>query len=217
MSVHIAEALTNASPEKANELVDWLTQEYPEQYTHIVVAMANAMPDDGIDLMELATENMSQEHASEVLEMTEEYVNQLSESLEAMRPVDRVAYASENTATELYNRLSEVSPEQSADIALTVSNALPESSHDVAEAYANNLIDTENSQVDNADASENIENAMNDYINQVVENIPETRLSRLPVPLLIPYLRLHQICLKYCKNQTLLRKVSLLVALMINQ
>lgn len=173
MSVHIAEALTNASPEKANELVDWLTQEYPDQYTHIIVAMANAMPDDGIDLMELAAENMSEDHASEVLEMTEEYVTTLSDSLDSMRPVDRVAAASENTATELYNRLSEVSPEQSADIALTVSNALPESSHDVAEAYANHLIDTENNQVNNSDASENIENAMNDYINQVVENMPE--------------------------------------------
>jgi MFS family permease len=173
MSIHIAEALTNASPEQADKLVDWITSEYPEQYTHIVVAIANAMPDSGIDLMELAAENMSKDHASEVLEMTEEYVNNLSDSLETMRPVDRIAAASENTATELYNRLSEVAPEQSAEIALTVSEALPESSNEVAEAYVNNLLESENNQVDNTDASENIETAMNEYINQVVENMPE--------------------------------------------
>tara|TARA_R110001583_G_scaffold22377_7_gene84018 strand:+ start:15414 stop:17498 length:2085 start_codon:yes stop_codon:yes gene_type:complete len=177
MSIHIAEALTNASPEQADKLVDWITSEYPEQYTQIVVAIANAMPDSGIDLMELAAENMSKDHASEVLEMTEQYVTHLSDSLEAMRPVDRVAATTENTATELYNRLSEITPGQSAEIALTVSEALPESSHDVAEAYANHLLDNESNHIDQSEASENTENAMNDYMQQVVENMPEQALE----------------------------------------
>ena len=185
MSIHIAEALTNASPEQADQLVDWITSEYPDQFTNIVVAIANAMPDNGIDLMELAAENMAEEYPSELLEMTEEYMTSLSDSLEAMRPVDRVAAASENTATELYNRLTDVSPEQSAELALTVSESLPESSNDVAEAYVQNLIDSEsenetennseheNEQVFSEDALENIESAASNYINHIVENIPE--------------------------------------------
>jgi MFS family permease len=183
MSIHIAEALTNASPEQADQLVDWITSEYPDQFTNIVVAIANAMPDNGIDLMELAAENMAEEYPSELLEMTEEYMTNLSDSLDAMRPVDRVAAASENTATELYSRLTDVSPGQSAELAFTVSESLPESSNDVAEAYVQNLIDSEgenentntskNDQVFSEDALENIENAANNYINHMVDKIPE--------------------------------------------
>ncbi|MEH6452521.1 MAG: MFS transporter [Psychromonas sp.] len=173
MSIHIAEALTNASPEQADELIDWITSEYPDQFTNIVVAIANAMPDNGLDLIELAAENMADDYPNEVLEMTEEYMTSLSDSLDDMRPVDRTAAASEQTATELYNRMTEVSPEQSAELALTVSEALPESSNDVAEAYVYNLIESESEQLSAADAAENIENAVNDYMNQIVETIPE--------------------------------------------
>jgi MFS family permease len=179
MSIHIAEALTNASPEQADQLVDWITSEYPDQFTNIVVAIANAMPDNGIDLMELAAENMAEEYPSELLEMTEEYMTNLSDSLDAMRPVDRVAAASENTATELYNRLTEVAPDQSAELAFTVSESLPESSNDVAEAYVQNLIDSESEgeneskKMYSEDALENIESAANNYINHMVDNIPE--------------------------------------------
>ncbi|WOT06336.1 MFS transporter [Shewanella youngdeokensis] len=182
MSIHIAQALTNASPEQADQLVDWITTEYPDQFTNIVVAIANSMPDNGIDVMEQAAENMAEQYPSELLEMTEEYMTNLSESVDAMRPVDRVAAASENTATELYNRLTEVSPELSAELAFTVSESLPESSNDVAEAYVQNLIDSESSdsesqnkaeQTLSADALENIENAANSYVNHMVENIPE--------------------------------------------
>ena len=173
LSVHIAEALTTASPEQADQLVDWITNEYPDQFTNIVVAIANSMPDNGISMMELAAENMVEEHPNEVLEMTEEYMTNLSDSLDEMRPVDRTAAASEQTATELYNRMTEVSPEQSAELALRVSEALPESSNDVAEAYVQNLIESESEQLSAADATDNIENAVNDYMNQIVETIPE--------------------------------------------
>ena len=177
LSIHIAQALTNASPEQAEELVDWITNEYPDQFTNIVVAIANAMPDNGIDLMELAAENMAEDYPSEMLEMTEEYMTNLSDSLDAMRPVDRAAADSENTATELYSRLTDVAPEQSAELALTVSEALPESSNDIADAYVHNLIDSESRQVFAADAQENIGNAVNDYMNQVVESIPEHAMN----------------------------------------
>ena len=94
-----------------------------------------------------------------------------------MRPIDRVAAASANTATELYNRLTDVSPEQSEDLAFTVSESLPESSNDVAEAYVQNLIhsesEDENEKVFSDDALENIENATNSYINHMVDHIPE--------------------------------------------
>jgi MFS family permease len=173
MSIHIAQALTNASPEQADQLVDWITSEYPDQFTNIVVAIANAMPDDGIDLMELAAENMAEEYPSELLEMTEEYMTNFSESLDAMRPIDRIAAASENTATELYNRLTDVAPAQSAELALAVSESLPESSNDVAEAYVKNLIDSESKQNVAADALGNIEHAANSYINHIVDSIPE--------------------------------------------
>ncbi|MGB5446517.1 MAG: MFS transporter, partial [Psychromonas sp.] len=172
MAIHIAEALTLASPEKAEQLVDWITTEYPDQFTNIIVAIANAMPDDGIRVMELAAENMSAEHSEELLEMTGQYMTNLSNSLDEMRPVDRAASASEQTATELYSRLTDVSPEQSADLALTVSEALPESSNLVAEAYVQNLIENEQ-QEDSKDKTENIETAVNEYITQIVENIPE--------------------------------------------
>ncbi|WP_298772559.1 MFS transporter [uncultured Shewanella sp.] len=185
MSLHIAQALTNASPEQADQLVDWITTEYPDQFTNIVVAIANAMPNDGIELMALAAENMGEEYASELLEMTEEYVTQLSDSLDDMRPVDRVAAAPENTATELYNRLTDVSPEQSEELAFTVSESLPEASNDVAEAYVQNLIESEsdnesdndnqnnNEQTFSADALDNIEHAATSYVNHMVENVPE--------------------------------------------
>jgi hypothetical protein len=171
MSIHIAQALTNASPEKANQLVDWITSEYPDQFTNIIVAIANTMPDDGINVMELAAENMAEDYPSELLEMTKEYMTNLSDSLDAMRPIDRIAAVSENTATELYNRLTDVAPEQSAELAFTVSDSLPESSSDVAEAYVQNLIDSE--QAGSAQTSENIENAASNYVNHIVENIPE--------------------------------------------
>jgi len=173
MSIHIAQALTNASPDKADQLVEWLTSEYPDDFTNIVVAIANAMPDNGIDLMELAAENMAEDYPSELLEMTEEYMTNFSDSLEAMRPVDRAAAVSENTATELYNRLSEVSPEQSEELAFTVSESLPESSNNVAEAYVQHLISSESEPVCAEDALENIENAANSYISHIIENIPE--------------------------------------------
>ncbi|WP_339379967.1 MFS transporter [Colwellia sp. MB02u-7] len=171
MSIHIAEALTNASPEQAEQLVDWITSEYPDQFTNIVVAIANNMPDDGINVMEQAAENMAEDYPSELLEMTKEYMTNLSESLDAMRPIDRIAAVSENTATELYNRLTDVAPDQSAELAFTVSDSLPESSGNVAEAYVQNLIDSE--QVVTADTIDNIEYAANNYINHIVESIPE--------------------------------------------
>ena len=173
MAVHIAEALTTASPEQAEELVDWITNDHPEQLTSIIVAIANSMPDNGIGVMEFAAENMSGNDPEELLKMTEQYMNEFSDSLDEMRPVDRSAAESEQTATELYNRLSDVSPEHSAEIALTVSEALPESSNMVAEAYVSNLIEGENEQQDNVDSAENIEDAVNDYLSQVVESMPE--------------------------------------------
>lgn len=173
MAIHIAEALTNASPEQAEELVDWITTSYPDQYTNIIVAIANSMPDNGVRVMELAAENMSADDSEGLLEMTEQYMTEFSDSLDEMRPVDRSAAESEQTASDLYNRLSDVSPEHSAELALTVSEALPESSNVIAEAYVSNLIETENEQNSENDAVENIESAVNDYISQVVENIPE--------------------------------------------
>jgi DNA-directed RNA polymerase subunit F len=144
MAVHIAEALTTASPEQAEELVDWITTENPDQFTNIIVAIANSMPDNGIRVMELAAESMTtDDDSSALLEMTEQYMTDFSESLEEMRPVDRTAAESEQTATDLYNRLSDISPEYSAELALTVSEALPESSNMVAEAYLHGLIETE--------------------------------------------------------------------------
>jgi MFS family permease/DNA-directed RNA polymerase subunit F len=177
MSIHIAEALTNASPEQADQLVDWITSEYPDQFTHIVVAIANTMPNHGVDLMELAAENMAEDYPSELLEMTEEYMTNLSDSFDSMRPVDRVAAASENTATELYNRLTDISPEYSEEIAFTVSDLLPASSSDVAAAYVQNLIDSENRNKNDTtfsvNALDNIGGAANNYINHMVENNPD--------------------------------------------
>ena len=173
MAIHIAEALTNASPEQAEELVDWITTSYPEQFTNIIVAIANSMPDNGIRVMELAAENMSADDSKGLLDMTQQYMTELSVSLDEMRPVDRSAAASEQIASELYSRLSDVSPEHSAELALTVSEALPESSNVIAEAYLHNLIESENKQNNSIDAVENIENAVNDYLTHIVENIPE--------------------------------------------
>jgi MFS family permease len=173
MAVHIAEALTTASPEQAEELVDWITTSYPDQFTNIIVAIANAMPDNGVRVMELAAEKMSADDAEGLVEMTEQYMSDLSDSLDDMRPVDRNAAASEQTATDLYTRLSEVSPEHSAELALTVSGALPESSHAIAEAYVTTLIESENNQNNNAETTDNIEVAVSDYLSLVVENIPE--------------------------------------------
>ncbi|SQD78374.1 MFS transporter [Moritella yayanosii] len=171
MSIHIAEALTNASPEQADELVDWITTEYPDQFTNIVVAIANSMPDNGIDMIELAAENMVEEYPEELLEMTDQYMTNLSNLLDEMRPVDRTAAASEQTAAELYSRLTDVSPEQSAELALAVSEALPESSNVVAEAYVTNLIEAE--QATPGDTTANIETAVNEYVTQIADTIPE--------------------------------------------
>ncbi len=172
-AIHIAEALINACPEQAEKLVDWITTEHPEQFTDIIVALANAMPDNGIRVMELAAEQMHEEHPEQLLEMTEQYMTTLSDSLHEMRPVDRTAAAAEQTATELYSRLTDISPEHSAEIALTVSEALPESANEVAEAYVHNLIDHESKQGSAGDAEENIESAVSDYLTQIAESIPE--------------------------------------------
>ena len=171
MAIHIAENLTNASPEKAAELVDWITTQYPDQFTNIVVAIANSLPDNGIHVMELAAKNMFKEHPEKLLDMTGQYMTTLSNSLEEMRPVDRTATASGQIATELYSRLSGVSPNQSAQLALIVSEALPESSNLVAAAYVKSLIENEQKQA--VYSTENIENAVTNYIAQIVENIPE--------------------------------------------
>jgi len=173
MAVHIAEALTTASPEQAEELVDWITNNYPDQFTNIIVAIANSMPDNGIRMMELAAENMSDQGSENLLKMTEQYMTEFSDSLDDMRPVDRHAAAAEQTATELYTRLSDVSPEYSAEIALAVSGALPESSHAVTEAYVNHLIDGEDGTQNTEDATNNVEAAVSDYLSQVVETMPE--------------------------------------------
>lgn len=173
MAIHIAEALTLTSPEQVEELVDWITTQYPEHFTKIIVAIANSMPDNGVRVLELAAENMSADDSGGLLEMTEQYMTELSDSLDDMRLVDRSAAESEKTASEIYSRLSEVSPEHSAEIALTVSEALPASSNVIAEAYINDLIEAENKHVDADETIENIEDAANDYFAQVVENIPE--------------------------------------------
>ncbi|WP_409440352.1 MFS transporter [Psychromonas sp. GE-S-Ul-11] len=173
MSIHIAEALTTASPEQADELVDWITNDHPDQLADIIVAIANAMPDNGLSVMEHAAENMFDEDPSVLLEMTEQYMTEFSDSLDEMRPVDRSAAASEQTAADLYTRLSDISPEHSAEIALTVSEALPESSNAVAEAYVSNLVDNDNEQESDAETTDNIEEAVSDYLSHVVDNIPE--------------------------------------------
>ena len=122
-------------------------------------------------MIELAAENMVDEYPEELLEMTDQYMTNLSNSLDEMRPVDRTAAASEQTATELYSRLTDVSPEQSAELALAVSEALPESSNVVAEAYVTNLIEAE--QATPGDTTANIETAVNEYVTQIAEIIPE--------------------------------------------
>jgi len=121
--------------------------------------------------MEVAAENMVEDNQEELLEMTDQYMTNLSNSLDEMRPVDRAAAASEQTATELYSRLTDVSPTQSADFALAVSEALPESSNVVAEAYVSNLIESE--EATPGDATANIESAVNEYVSQLAESIPE--------------------------------------------
>lgn len=173
MAVHIAEALTTASPEQAEELVDWITTNHPDQFTNIIVAIANSMPDNGIRMMEVAAENMTDQSSENLIKMTEQYMNEFSDSLDEMRPVDRNAAEPEQTATELYNRLSDVSPEHSAEIALTVSGALPESSGAVTEAYASNLIDGDSETLGSDNSSDKVEEAVNDYLSQVIDTMPE--------------------------------------------
>jgi len=172
-SIRTAQLLTNAAPEKAEQLVDWIITQNTYDMCKIIVAIAVTMPDNGINIMQYAARNMVDKHPLAILEMTEEYINILSSSLDEMRPVDRIAIDPQQTATELYNRMQDVSPEQSAELAITISEALPDASFEVAEAYLHNLLLSEENPFKKMESIKKIQTAINLYMIEVANNIPE--------------------------------------------
>jgi MFS family permease len=172
-SIQTAQLLINAAPQKAEQLVDWVIAKHPDDMCHIIVAIAVTMPDNGINIMQYAAKNMVHQYPLIILEMTEEYINKLASSLNEMRPVDRVAMDAQHTATDLYNRMQDISPEQSAEIAITISEALPEVSFEVAEAYLHNLLVSEENPDQQTESIKNIQTAINQYMVEVAEHIPE--------------------------------------------
>jgi MFS family permease len=172
-SIRTAQILIDAAPERAEQLVDWIIMQDDDDMCKIIVAIAAMMPDNGINILQYAAQKMVGKYPLAILAMTEEYINILSSSLDEMRPVDRVATDPQQTATELYNRMQDVSPEQSADIAITISEALPDASFDVAEAYLHNLLLSEEHPFKNRESIQKIQDAISLYMKEVAKSLPE--------------------------------------------
>lgn len=172
LSADIADTLVSAHPEQMEQLVDFVMQEDNENRNSILLAIANALPNFGSAAIQTAVDKMDDEQGDELLELTEEYFQQVHEEASQMRPADLAAEDPQQAAAEVFSHIIESATDQHDELAHIASEAMPEASELVAEAYISNLIDGQD-EPSQEDHQQELEEAITNYMEHVVEAQPE--------------------------------------------
>lgn len=172
LSTDIADTLVSAQPEQMEQLVEFIMQGDTHNRNAILLAIANVLPNFGSAAIQTAVDNIGDDQSEELLELTEEYFQQVHNESSTMRPADLAAEDPQQAAAEVFSHIIESATEQQDELAHKASEAMPEASSMVAETYINNLIDHQDEAPDDQQQIE-LGEAISDYMDHVVENQPE--------------------------------------------
>ena len=172
LSADIADTLVSAHPEQMEQLVKFIMQGDNNNRNGILLAIANALPNFGSTAIQAAVDNIGDDQNEELLELTEDYFNQVHEESSQMRPADRAAEDPHQAAAAVFSHIIESASEQLDELAHKASEAMPEASEMVAEAYISNLIDQQD-EAPEKELQHELSEAISDYMEHVVENQPE--------------------------------------------
>ncbi|WP_250656352.1 MFS transporter [Alkalimarinus coralli] len=172
LSADIADTLVSAHPEQMEQLVEYVMQGSSDNRNAILLAIANALPHFGSAAIQTAVDNIGDDESEDLLELTEEYFQQVHNESAQMRPADLAAEDPQQAAAEVFSHIIESTTEHHDELAHKASEAMPEASGMVAETYINNLIDQQDKAPDDQQQLE-IGEAISDYMEHVVENQPE--------------------------------------------
>lgn len=167
----IADALVSAHPEQMEQLVEFIMQGEANDRSGILLAIANALPNFGSAAIQMAIDNIGGDQNEELLELTDEYFQQVHEESSLMRPADLAAEDPQQAAAEVFQHIIESATEQHEELAHKASEAMPAASSMVAETYINNLIDNQNEAPQHQQLE--LSEAISDYMEHVLENQPE--------------------------------------------
>lgn len=168
----IADSLVSAHPEQMEHLVEFIMQGDVNNRSDILLAIASSLPNFGSAAIQTAVDNIGEDQSEELLELTEEYFQQVHAESSLMRPADLAAEDPQQAAAEVFNHIIESATEQYDELAHKASEAMPEASAMIAETYINNLIDHQNEAPQDQQQLE-LSDAITNYMEHVVENQPE--------------------------------------------
>ena len=174
LSADIADTLVLAHPEQMEQLVEFIMQGNTNNRNRILLAIANVLPDFGGAAIQTAVDNIGDDQSEELLELTEEYFQQVHKESSLMRPADLAAEDPQQAAAEVFNHIIESATEQHDELAHKASEAMPEASGMVAETYINNFIDQQDeATLGKKQQQLELGEAISDYMEHVVENQPD--------------------------------------------
>ncbi|UZE95974.1 MFS transporter [Alkalimarinus alittae] len=172
LSADIADTLVSAHPEQMEQLVEFIMQGDNDNRNAILLAIANSLPNFGSAAIQTAVDNIGDDQSEELLELTEEYFQQVHEEASQMRPADLAAEDPQQAAAEVFSHIIESATEQHNELAHKASEAMPEASEMVAETYISNLIDQQD-EAPEEEQQQELGEAISNYMEHVVENQPE--------------------------------------------
>jgi MFS family permease len=172
LSADIADTLVSAHPDQMEQLVEFVMQGDSHNQNAILLAIASALPNFGGAAIQTAVDNMGDDESKQLLDLTEEYFQQVHEESSSMRPADLAADAPQQVAAEVFNHIIDSTDVHHDELAHTASQAMPEVSGMVAETYINNFIDQQDEPSQDIQQEE-LNEAITNYMEHVVENQPE--------------------------------------------
>tara|TARA_R110002072_G_scaffold172728_3_gene327018 strand:- start:44007 stop:46046 length:2040 start_codon:yes stop_codon:yes gene_type:complete len=172
LSADIADILVSAQPEQMEQFVEYIMQGDASNRNAILLAIARALPNFGSAAIQTAVDNIGDDQSEELLELTEEYFQQIHKESSLMRPADLAVEDPQQAAAEVFNCIIESATEQHDELAHKASEAMPEASCIVAETYINNLKDQQD-EAPQGQQQLGLSEAIANYMEYVVENQPE--------------------------------------------
>tara|TARA_R110002167_G_scaffold212248_1_gene416865 strand:- start:2897 stop:4744 length:1848 start_codon:yes stop_codon:yes gene_type:complete len=124
----ITSAMIISKPEFAYELVSHLALSMPDQVVDIAAEIGRTLPELRLEMARIVVESAPER----AVEVADYYAQLLADEYEVVRPADREEDTTEQVAIDLVSQITDLVPEQAADIAITVVEAIPDTAVPVA-------------------------------------------------------------------------------------